>query len=221
MKYTDIRTLVLSELGTNCYIVPVGEGGAVVVDPAADGKKIYETIADSGLAVKKILLTHGHFDHTAGTAELKKLAREKDGFDPPVFLHEADRELSADPVKSLSFFCPRTPFTACEPTDIVTDGTVITEGPLTFTVLHTPGHTAGSVCYLCEDEDGRRVMFAGDTIFKDSIGRSDTYSGDPSVQLDSLEKLKALTDDYIIFPGHGESTTLETEKRYNPFLSDF
>ena len=220
MKYTDIITLVLSELGTNCYIVPVGDGEAVVIDPAADGKKIYGALTDAGLAVKKILLTHGHFDHTAGTAELKKLVQEKDGYEFPVFLHEADKEMTGDPVKSLSFFCQRTPFVACEPTDIVKDGDVITQGSVTFTVLHTPGHTAGSVCFLCEDEDGNQVMFAGDTIFKDSIGRSDTYSGNPSVQLDTLDKLRSLKGDYIIFPGHGPSTTLDAERRYNPFLSD-
>ncbi|MBO6230224.1 MAG: MBL fold metallo-hydrolase [Ruminiclostridium sp.] len=210
----DIIQLVLSPLATNCYIVPTGAGEAVVIDPADDEEKILDTAAKAGLAIKKILLTHGHFDHIGGAAYIK----EQTG--APIYIHKADTELLTDPVKALAFFCPGKPFVSCEPDVLFDNGDVIKQGSLEFTVMSTPGHTAGSVCFLCSDGNGNDIMFAGDTIFKDSIGRSDGYSGDPEVQLRTLDKLKELEKDYIIYPGHGESTTLSAEKRYNPFLSD-
>ncbi len=210
----NIIRLTLSPLATNCYIVPVGGGNAVVIDPADDGEKILDAAEKAGLSVKKILLTHGHFDHTGGAAYIK----EKTG--APIYIHKADNELLSDAVKALAFFCPGKPFVTCTADVLFDDGDVITEGSAEFRVMCTPGHTAGSVCFLYSDAAGENIMFAGDTIFKDSIGRSDGYSGDPEVQLRSLDKLKELETDYIILPGHGESTTLFTEKRYNPFLSD-
>ena len=219
MKYTDILTRPLGDLMANCYIVPVGEGGAVVIDPAASGKKIYDEIRDMGLSLKLILLTHGHFDHTGGCEELRNTVKERDDFDVPVIIHENDTELLGDPIKSLSFFCPAKEFVPCTYTRTLKDGEVIKQGGTEFTFLHTPGHTAGSVCYICEDEDGNKVMFSGDTLFKDSIGRSDTYSGDGAVLAGSLDKIAALPDEYIILPGHGGSTTLSAEKKYNPFIA--
>ena len=210
-----IIELVLSPLATNCYIVETGSGEAVVIDPADSGEEILSAAENAGLRIRKILLTHGHFDHTGAAAFVK----EHTG--APICIHKADNELLSDAVKALAFFCPGKPFISCEADEFFENGDPVTQGNVTFTVLHTPGHTAGSVCFLCKDENGRNIMFAGDTIFKDSIGRSDGYSGDPRVQMQSLEKIKELTEDYIIYPGHGESTTLNAEKRYNPFISDF
>ena len=215
MKYTDIITLVLSPLATNCYIVPTGAGEAVVIDPADDGEEILARASEAGLAIKKILLTHGHFDHIGAADYVRKETGS------PIYVHKADECVMADSVKSFAFFCPGKPFVPCIPDNLFDDGDTISQGELTFTVMSTPGHTAGSVCFLCSDEDGRDIMFAGDTIFKDSIGRSDGYSGDPRVQMESLDKLKALEKDYIIYPGHGEKTTLATEKKYNSFIADF
>ena len=215
MKYTDIITLVLSPLATNCYIVPTGAGEAVVIDPADNGDEILARAAEAGLTIKKILLTHGHFDHMGAAG----FVREKTG--APIYIHKTDECMLSDAVKSLAFFCPGKPFTACTADVLLNDGDTIAQGDITFTVMHTPGHTAGSVCFLCSDEDGRDIMFAGDTLFKDSIGRSDTYSGDPRVQAETLDKIKALDKDYIIYTGHGASTTLFTEKKYNPFIADF
>ena len=211
----NILHLVLSPLDTNCYIVPTGGGEAVVIDPADEGQKILAEADKAGLAIKKILLTHGHFDHTGGAAYIK----EQTG--SPIFIHKADEELLSDPIKALAFFCPGKPFVTCEADELFDDGNVIEQGSMRFTVMSTPGHTAGSVCFLCKDETGGNIMFAGDTIFRDSIGRSDCYSGNQRVQFESIDKLKALEEDYIIYSGHGESTTLFTEKRYNPFLADF
>ncbi len=210
-----IIELTLSPLGTNCYIVGTGNGECIVIDPADSGEEIISATENAGLEIKKILLTHGHFDHTGAAAFLK----EKTG--APIYIHKKDQELLSDGVKALAFFCPGKPFNTCEADVLFDDGDKIEQGNVTFTVMHTPGHTAGSVCFLCRDEDGNNIMFSGDTLFKDSIGRSDGYSGDPRVQIQSLEKIKALTEDYVIYPGHGENTTLNVEKRYNPFIADF
>ena len=208
----NIIRLTLSPLATNCYIVPTGSNEAVVIDPADDGETIMETAKKAGLAIKKILLTHGHFDHTGGAAYIK----EQTG--APIYIHSADVELLSDPEKSLSFFAPGKPFVVCEADVLLKDGDTITQGGTEFRVLCTPGHTAGSVCFLCS-ADGSDLMFSGDTLFRDSIGRSDTYSGDQTVLFGSLEKLSALDRNYTVYPGHGEMTDLFTEKRFNPFLS--
>lgn len=219
----DILRLVLSGLATNCYIFPTGERDpedkmcAAVCDPADNAAAIISAAGNAGLTVKYILLTHGHYDHTGAAAELK----EKTG--APIYIHKADEVMLSDSVKSLAFFTPERRFVPCEADEFVEEGKDIRLGKLDISVLHTPGHTAGSVCYLFSDPDApeKRYMLSGDTLFKDSIGRSDTYSGDPVVQLRSLDKIRELEGDYIVLPGHGEATTLETEKRFNPFIADF
>lgn len=229
----EIKTLVLSDLGTNCYIVPAGkttltgmtspdDGGtadtgtdaAVIIDPADDPELILAKTAEMGLVPAWILLTHGHFDHTGGVAFIKKKTGAK------VYIHGSDKEMLSDPVKSLSFFTPDRGFEKSEADEEVNDGDKLTLGDLTFEVLHTPGHTEGSVCYLLTDPGtGKKYMFSGDTLFRDSIGRSDTYSGSGAKIMRSLKKLSALPDDYIVLPGHGPDTKLSVEKKYNPFLS--
>ncbi|MBR5089868.1 MAG: MBL fold metallo-hydrolase [Ruminiclostridium sp.] len=209
----NVIPLTLSPLGTNCYIVPTGNGEAVVIDPADEGEKILAEARKSGLEIKKILLTHGHFDHTGAAAFI----REQTG--APIYVSKADEELLTDSDKSLAFFCPGKEFNPCSADTFISDGDEIRQGDVTFRVMSTPGHTAGSVCFLCVI-GGQNVMFSGDTLFRDSIGRSDTYSGDQTTLFASLDRLKALEDDYIVYTGHGESTKLSTEKRFNPFLSD-
>jgi len=235
MKYL---TLVLSDLATNCYILPMGvtadidmeftgENGetktetvsrelAAVVDPADSAENILAAAEKAGYCIKWILLTHGHFDHTGAASAIKAATGAE------IYIHESDKEMLTDGVKSLSFFTPARKFIPVEADKLLKDNDTITLGSVTFTVMHTPGHTAGSVCYLCDDPDGgKKIMLSGDTLFRDSIGRSDTYSGDPLIQQTSLDRLKALTDDYIVLPGHGEPTTLAAEKKYNPFIAGF
>ncbi|MCM1334064.1 MAG: MBL fold metallo-hydrolase [Bacteroides sp.] len=211
----EIFTLTLPPLGTNCYLVKTGEKSGLAIDPAADADKILEKAAENGFAIEKILLTHGHFDHTGAVNALVEKTGAK------VYLHAADEPLLKDANKALAYFCPEIPFEEKRADVLLADGDTVEQDELTFRVLHTPGHTAGSVCFLLDAPDGEKLMFAGDTIFKDSIGRSDGYSGDHIVQRETLERLKALPDDYTILSGHGEPTTLFIEKRYNPFLSDF
>lgn len=211
----QILTLTLPPLGTNCYLIKTGEKSGVVIDPASEAEEILARAEKIGISIEKILLTHGHFDHTGAVNQIK----EKTG--AAVYLHAEDEILLKDPNKALAYFCPELPFEEKRADVLLSDGDEIEQDGLIFRVLHTPGHTAGSVCFLLDVPSGEKLMFAGDTIFKDSIGRSDGYSGDYIVQRETLARLKALPDDYVILSGHGEQTTLSAEKRYNPFLSDF
>lgn len=246
----EIKTLVLSPLDTNCYIVKTGDKTGVVIDPADKSDKILEEADKMGITIEKILLTHGHFDHFSAAYEIlyggakaikkamqdkaKKDAKEKEknaDFEPEpfdiekemvkanisIYIHEQDACMLSDANKSLAYFCPSLPFKAVKPDVLLKDGDKIASDTATFEVMHTPGHSAGSVCYILKGED-KNIMFAGDTIFYGSIGRSDGYSGDYIVQQVTLDKLKNLEDDYIILSGHGPSTTLFEEKKYNPFI---
>lgn len=210
----EIKTLTLPPLGTNCYLVKTAEDSGVVIDPASKAEEILAEAERLGMKIKKILLTHGHFDHTGAVNELQKTEKA------PVYIHTADEVLLHDSDKALAYFCPSIPFEEKTADVLLSDGDKIEQDGVVFTVLSTPGHTAGSVCFLVDNPAGLKIMFAGDTIFKDSIGRSDGYSGDYIVQQETLDKLRELPDDYLILSGHGESTTLRTEKRFNPFLAE-
>ena len=204
-----VETYVMGPLQTNTYLLSEGQD-VILIDPAGKSEKLIELLGQRNLLA--ILLTHGHFDHTGGVNDIKKLT------DAPVFIHKDDECMLSDGNKALAYFCPTKKFVEKEADFTFGDGDEIVQDGIVFKVMHTPGHSAGSSCFLVE-ADGENYMFAGDTIFKDSIGRSDGYSGDYIVQKATLEKLKALDRDYIILSGHGEETTLEEEKRYNPFLS--
>lgn len=209
----EIKTLTLPPLGTNCYIVKTGESSGVVIDPASEHELILEAAAEMGIKIEKILLTHGHFDHTGGLKQLKEATNAA------VYIHESDNCMLTDGNKALAYFCPSVPFEEKNADVFIKDGDEIAQDGVVFKVMHTPGHSAGSVCFLVKNDDGPDVMFAGDTIFKDSIGRSDGYSGDYIVQRSTLEKLCKIDEDYLILSGHGESTTLNIEKKFNPFIA--
>lgn len=198
-------------IGTNCYFLTDEETGlSAVIDPGFDSPALEEKIRALGnKSLALCLLTHGHFDHISGVAKVKKLTGAK------IYLHEKDALFPSDPS-----LCMPLGFGADAPEPfaadvLVKDGDTIRLGGLTLRVLHTPGHTAGSVCYLVED-----ALFAGDTLMRGSAGRADLPTGDYAALLGSLKRLAALPGDYRVFPGHGEATTLGEERRYNPFLKD-
>ena len=189
----DFIALPLGYLQTNCYLL-TGPDGVIAIDPGAEPQRVLSALEGRRLAA--ILLTHGHFDHVGA---VRDLAAETGC---PVYLCE--QELSLPPAITAG---------ALYYTHTYAEGDELTIAGLTFTVLHTPGHTPGSVCLRFGD-----VLFSGDTLFAGSCGRTDFPDGDPAIMAKSLRRLANLTDNLTICPGHGESTTLDEEKRYNPYL---
>ena len=191
-----IYTLPLGQLETNCYLVADGDGVAAVIDPAAAPERILQTARESSLTIQAILLTHGHFDHVGAVAGLSQALR------CPVWMHENELTLPEYLTDGPLYY-----------TDGYGEGDTVTVGKLNFTVLHTPGHTPGSVCLRCGD-----ALFSGDTLFAGSCGRTDFSGGSGSEMCRSLRRLAQLPGDLAVYPGHGEATTLARERRENPYL---
>ena len=199
-----ILTLPCGPVMANSYIVS-GEGSptCAVIDPA-DASLIYDQLQKDGLTCTHILLTHGHFDHVWGAADLKERTGAK------VYLHEADEAMAAG--RPAYFSAMSHGLKPCAADVFVHEEDRIEAGGLLFRVIETPGHTRGGVSYAVDEE---KAVFTGDTLFCESVGRTD-LGGDIKELMDSLfEKLYAL-DGYTVYPGHEESTTIEHEKRYNP-----
>ncbi len=212
----NIITIPTGPLGTNTYIVSSGdpqEGKllpCVVIDPASS-RKVLDALEKNGLALDTILLTHGHFDHTLGVAALKKNTGAK------VMIHEADAAALTGGEGSLAYmggmFVEK-----CEPDRLLHDEDTVSAAGIEFRVIHTPGHTPGGVCYVVESE---RTIFSGDTLFRLSVGRTDLPGGSDGTLYDSLVyRLMALHGDYRVLPGHMEETTLEFERRHNPYIKN-
>lgn len=206
-----LKIMPMGPFDANCYLL-YGKAGneAVLIDPSDAGKAL-KALEENGLKLTHILLTHQHFDHIAGVAELKEKTNAQ------VLIHSLDAEGLQNRFTSLAAFIPGR-FTPTQPTRTLEDGDVITAAGFTFRVLHTPGHTEGGVCFVC---DGERIAFTGDTIFRESYGRTDMTGGNfrkltRSIRL-SVMKLPA---DYTLYPGHGEPTTIQHEREQNPILSD-
>lgn len=188
----NVKTLALGDYQTNCYIVTEGEH-CLLIDPGYESPRLLSAL--KGLTVEAILLTHGHFDHVGG---VRALAAE---FDCPVYLGR--RELTLPPMMSAG---------PLYYTHLLDEGRYTIAG-FEVQVLSTPGHSPGSSCFILGD-----ALFAGDTLFAGSCGRTDFPGSDPRAMKDSLARLSSLAQDYTVYPGHGEATTLSEEKRYNPYL---
>ena len=193
----EIHTLVLGDYQVNCYIVnPQGSSHCCLIDPGYDAPEILKKLSELGLTLDAILLTHGHFDHVGAVKDIAQLTGCR------VYINPLEKtmppQLTAGP---LSF------------TNELREGMTFTEAGLTFTALHTPGHTPGSMCLLTEG-----VLFAGDTLFAGSCGRTDFPGGNTRDMLSSLKRLSALPEKTWVLPGHGESTTIAEEKRNNPYM---
>ena len=203
--------LTMGAFETNCYIVGSSEGNAAVIDPADSADVILEALARNKLNLKMILLTHGHFDHIGACEELAVETGAE------VYVNEKDNQLLSDYDKNvgvLKMYVPQSHFKAAEADKFVKEGDEIHLDEVTFKVMETPGHPAGSVCYFT---DG--CLFSGDTLFRGSIGRSDNYSGDPVVQQKTLMRLCEIQGDYKLYAGHGDDSTLKYEQHYNPYLA--
>ena len=200
-----VHTLTLGAYQTNCYIVHDDSSkSCAVIDPGYEPEKILATLEALGLTVDAVLLTHGHFDHVGAVEALVGRTGCK------LWMKEADYTQKPSPIASFFY-----PIHDCDFTEVCfcEEGEQIHAGGLIFTVLETPGHTWGSVCYRCED-----VIFTGDTLFAGACGRTDLPGGDAQWLRRSLARLAALEEDPTVYPGHGESSSLAREKRYNPYL---
>lgn len=198
-----IKKFEVGYLQTNCYVVTAdNQKDAVIIDAGGGYEKINEYLAQNNKRAAAVLLTHGHFDHILATKKLQEGGAE-------VYIHLLDRgmltngeSLASEMGIEIESFCAN---------HLFLDGDTIKIGELSFKVIHTPGHTKGSSCFIIEDN-----IFSGDTLFLGSYGRTDFAGGSMSSMQKSLKKLFDLTGDYKVFPGHMDNTTLDYERKYNP-----
>ena len=207
-----VESFPVGPLGCNCSIVADLEAkSAIVIDPGGDLPEIRARLTKLGVDVRAIVHTHTHIDHVGATAGLQRATGAS------ASIHEADRFLyDLLPVQSAMVGVPLPEMTELDGT--LTDGFTLRAGALEMAVLHTPGHTPGSVCFLVAGTSGSTV-FTGDTLFRRSIGRTDLWGGDGEAILRSVrDKLLTLPDDALVITGHGQSTTIGDERARNPFL---
>ena len=191
------KILTLGAYQTNCYVIwAEGSDTCAVIDPGYEPDTILTQVGRLGKKVEAILLTHGHFDHVGGVKTIAETTGCK------VFLCTDDLAMPQQFTAGGLLY-----------TDAYKDGDVLHVAGLSIQVLHTPGHTMGSVCLLCED-----TLFAGDTLFRESCGRTDLPGGNWADILKSLRRLKTLPDATKVFSGHGPSTTIGDEKMWNPYM---
>lgn len=204
----NIETLSLGPLGTNCYIIWEKQH-ALVIDPGGDSRTIMSFCEKNDLDPQAILLTHAHFDHIGAVEALRNF------YGIEVYLHDQETEWLEDPKLNGSVLFTGEKIKTKRPEHSLQPGN-LTISDFSFRVLHTPGHSPGSVSFVSNDA---KVVFGGDVLFQQGIGRTDLPGGNYQQLLKSIyEKLYPLDDEYIVYPGHGPSTTLGTEKRLNPFL---
>lgn len=204
-----ICRLTVGPISTNCYIiVEESKKRALIVDPGGDADRIMNKIKELQVSVEAILLTHGHFDHMLAADTLREKYQVK------VYLGRDDSELIKNPMENVSGMFGKPMSTHADV--LLRDGQVLELAGFEIKVLETPGHTKGGVCYYIEKES---VAFSGDTIFQASVGRSDFPTGSGASLSKSIrEKIFTLPEDTQLFPGHGDSTVVSYEKKYNMFV---
>lgn len=199
----QVKVLQVGPIGTNCYLLEDEKAHvAAVIDPGDEAGRILQVIKDDGVDVKYILLTHGHYDHTTAVPELHQALPQAE-----IYIHKADANGAGSRLFPLAGQIPDLKF--------YDEGDALTLGELTIQVLHTPGHSKGSVTLKVGD-----VLFCGDTLFAGSCGRTDLAGGSYDEIMASLKKLGELPGDYHVCPGHDMTSTLERERRSNPFLRE-
>lgn len=207
----DVKSVLVTELGTNCYIVTDRTtGDCAVIDPGEFNYALDKALSEVGYdKIKYILLTHGHYDHIGGANDVLS----KTGGKAEVAIGEGDVLFLKDSLLNLTKFLAPKPLENLKCDIALHDGDKLTLGESIFTVIETPGHTRGSVCFICDDK-----IFTGDTLFCRSQGRTDFPTGSDKDMAASLKKLAQIEGDYMIYPGHNMTTTLDAERKYNPYI---
>ena len=199
----EVKVLQVGPIGTNCYILEDEKTrAAAIIDPGDEAGRILQVIEDDGVDVKYILLTHGHYDHTTAVPQMHKALPQAE-----IYIHRADANGAGSQLFPLAGQIPDLKF--------YDEGDTLALGDMTIQVLHTPGHSKGSVTLKVGD-----VLFCGDTLFAGSCGRTDLAGGSYDEIMASLKKLGQLPGDYHVCPGHDVTSTLERERRSNPFLRE-
>ncbi len=207
-----VDCVVVSPFQTNCYIVacPKTKEG-IIVDPGDEPQRILAVVRFHKVNVKAIVATHGHIDHVLAT----KAVKEATG--APFMMPELDLPLAQDAHLQAKFYgwlAEPVP----EPDVFLGEGQTLTIGEISFQVLHLPGHTQGHIALYFADADGSKHLFSGDVLFAGSVGRTDLPGGNWEQMQSSLKRLMSLPDETIVYPGHGQRTTIGKERRYNPFV---
>lgn len=209
MKMKIIR-LEVGNLGTNCYIVACEKTKkAAVIDPGGNAEEILATIHRESLIVEYIINTHGHMDHILANHQIKEATGAK------ILIHEQDAKMLKSAHYNLSVYVGHA-ITSVDADQLLKDGDIITFGSVELKVLHTPGHSPGGICLFAEHDD---ILFCGDTIFCESVGRTDLVGGSYSQIIRSVkEKIMVLKDEVKLLPGHGPDSSVGWERRMNPFI---
>lgn len=203
---SKVIRIVVGDIATNCYLLH-SEQEIAVIDPGFDGQKILTQAGNLEGKITHIINTHGHIDHISANQQIK------DATDAKIYIHKDDADLLRHPAKNLSLLMGEL-VQSPKANYLVDEGDIIKIGQVELKVIHTPGHTKGSICLI-----GDKFTFTGDTLFFDSIGRTDFPNSSEEQMFLSLKKLKQiLADDMIIYPGHGEWGSFSEIKHINPFL---
>ncbi len=197
----EVKILPVGGLGTNCYVLLDEETKqAAVIDPGDEAGRILFLLRQTGAEVRYILLTHGHYDHTTAVPELHEALPDAD-----IYIHQGDANKGGGPLFPLAG--------QMDDLKLYDEGDTLPLGSLTIHVLHTPGHSRGSVVLRVED-----VLFTGDTLFAGSCGRTDLPGGDFAQICDSLARLGRLEGEFHVLPGHGELSQMSRERDYNSYM---
>lgn len=204
----NVEIVNVGMIGTNCYIIYNDDKQAIIIDAGDDAEKIIKKVEELGVQVVAVLLTHGHFDHILAVNEIV------DKYGVPVYAGADEEVLLKDPKLNGSSYYRRD--RVVKNYSLLEDNSEITIAGFNIKVLFTPGHTVGSVCYYIKDS---KVIFTGDTLFRESIGRTDMATGDDRLIIKSLHKLMELEDDITVYPGHSEKSSIGYERMCNPYIA--